>query len=173
MWRGTVPWEIRKGWRRRHQLSDDEFRKEMRLVAQDAPGDLSLRFFLIPRAIYGDSLWRVMKVEESRNSIFRSRSIYLFSFHARFSVQYSSRWVLKSLCRSWWRSEDLRQRLGNFSFKVVRTWQYLDLHASEFERSYSWLILTQRMLRSFLISWQTIKIMRYIFFFYLRHFLPM
>lgn len=142
MWRYTVPWEIRIGRRRRrrrrHQLSDDELRKEMRLAAQDATGDLSFLFFLIPRAIYRYSPWRVMKVEESRNPIFRSRSIYLFSFHARFPVQYSSRWVLESLCRSWWRSEDLRQRLGNFSFKVVaRTWLHLDLHASELKRLYN------------------------------------
>lgn len=118
----------RKRWRRRHQLSDYEFRKEMRLVAQNVARDLSFRFFLIPPAIYGNSLWRVMKVEESQNSIFHSRSIYLFSPHARFPVQYSSRWVLQSLYRSWWRSEDLRQRLGNFSFKVAAwTWLYLDL----------------------------------------------
>lgn len=50
----------------------------------------SFRSFLIPLAIYDDSPWRVMKLEKSRNSIFRSRSIYLFSSHARFpfSVQY-------------------------------------------------------------------------------------
>lgn len=77
------------------------------------------RFFLIPFAIYGNSLWRVMKVSESReNPIFRSRSIYLFSrsMHRIPSAQCSSR---VALCRRWWRSEDVRQRLSSFLFSIL------------------------------------------------------
>lgn len=95
--RGILPWEIRRERQRQRQLSDDEPGEKMRSVARDAARreSFSLRSFLIPHAIREDSLWRVMKVQESRNPIFRSRSIYLFLSHARFRAQYSSRWALE------------------------------------------------------------------------------
>jgi len=83
----------------------------------------SVRSFLIPRAIRDNSPWRVMKVEESQNSIFRSRSIYLFSPRVRFLLPCYSTvacWGLVArLIWSWWmkKREPLSQRLDSLIFR--------------------------------------------------------